>query len=138
MGAILVGSKALIKRARRARKVMGGALRQAGIVAASAIYALEHNVQRLTEDHENAKRLAEGLAEIPNVNIALEAVETNLVYFEIDPAWGTASDLERIAAENGINLFSVGGAQRLRACTHLGVTTEEIGEAITIFQNILT
>lgn len=137
MGAILVGSQALIKRARRARKVMGGALRQGGIVAASAIYALEHNVQRLAEDHENAKRLAAGLETIPNVKIDLDAVETNLVYFEIDPAWGTAYDLERVAAENGINLFSVGGDQRLRACTHLDVSTEQIDEAVKIFKDIL-
>lgn len=137
MGAILVGSQSLIKRARRARKVMGGSLRQAGIVAASAVYALENNVERLAEDHANAKRLAEGLAQIPNVKINVEEVETNLVYFEIDPAWGTALQLEEIAAKNGVNLFSVGGVQRLRACTHMDVSSQEIEGAVERFKSIL-
>lgn len=137
MGAILVGSQALIKRARRARKLMGGALRQVGIVAASALYALDHHIERLATDHANAHRLATGLAKIPVIQIDLAAVETNLVFFEIDPGWGTAAELQSRAAEQGVKLFSVGGAQRLRACTHLDLSAEQIDKAIQVFQKIL-
>ncbi|QDT35367.1 threonine aldolase family protein [Thalassoglobus polymorphus] len=137
MGAILVGDQKTIARARRARKLMGGALRQAGILAASGLYALDNHVDRLAEDHQNAKRLAAGLAEIPNVNIDLDAVETNLVYFEVNPEWGTAADLEKRAAENGVKLFSVGGSQRLRACTHLDINEDHVDRAIQVFRECL-
>lgn len=137
MGSILVGSHELIQKARRARKVFGGALRQAGLMAATAIYALDHHVERLAEDHVNAQRLAAGLAQIPNVRINVDAVETNLVYFEVNPEWGTAQKLEKVASEHGVDLYAVGGNQRLRACTHLDVTTEQIDMAVKIFSECL-
>lgn len=137
MGSILVGSKEIIQKARRARKFMGGALRQTGIIAASALYALDHHVERLAEDHANAKRLAAGLSEISSVEIDTEAVETNLVFFNIDPAWGTAAEVEQRVAEKGVKLYSVGGAQKLRACTHLDVTNEQIDQAINVFKECL-
>ena len=137
MGSILVGEKSTIRKARRARKIMGGSLRQTGIVAASALYAIDHHINRLADDHANAKRLAAGLAEVPAVRIDVEVVETNLVYFEIDPSWGTAADLERAAAQHGVRLFSAGGTHRLRACTHLDISSKQIDTAIEVFSRCL-
>jgi threonine aldolase len=125
MGSILVGSAETIRKARRARKLFGGALRQAGIVAASAIYALEHNVERLAEDHRNARRLAELIADIPGLRIRPDDVETNLVFFEVDPALGDATQLSASLARQRVRI-SACGAQRLRACTHLDVGRDEI------------
>lgn len=137
MGSVLVGTHEKILRARRARKVMGGALRQAGIVAAAALYALDHHVERLAEDHANAKKLASGLLEIPSVQVDPASVETNLVFFEVDPAWGTAAELVQRLKEQGVHLYAVGGSQRLRACTHLDVNEEQIEEAIRILREVL-
>ncbi len=136
MGSILVGDEPTIARARRARKIFGGALRQAGIVAAAAIYALEHNVQRLQTDHENARQLARDLAQLPHVKIDPAAVETNLVFFELDPDWGTAAELVARAREHGLKIGAL-GPQRLRACTHLDVDRADLVEAVAILRRCL-
>jgi threonine aldolase len=125
MGSILVGSADEIRIARRARKLFGGALRQAGIVAAAAVFALEHNVERLAEDHRNARQLAEIIGGIPGLNVSLEEVETNLVFFDVDPALGYASQLTAALAQQGV-LMGEMGSQRVRACTHLDVNREDI------------
>ena len=125
MGSILVGSSEDIGRARRVRKLLGGALRQAGIVAAAAIYALEHHVDRLRDDHDNAKAFARAIAEIDGVRIDVDAVETNLVFFEIDSALGYASQLSAKLRSKGV-LMGATGPYRLRACTHLDVTREQV------------
>lgn len=138
MGSILVGPQDVIRKARRARKILGGSLRQSGIVAAAALHAIEHHLDQLAVDHAHAKRLAAGLAQIPHVRIDLDAVETNLVYFEISPEWGSAYDLERKAAEGGVLLYSAGGTHRLRACTHRDVNEEQIDAAIRVFQDCLS
>ena len=91
-GSILVGSSDDIAKARRARKLFGGALRQAGVIAGAALYALQHHVERLAEDHENAKLLAERIADLEPLSL-LWPVETNIVFFEVDPAWGTAAEV---------------------------------------------
>ncbi|HEV3300736.1 MAG TPA: low-specificity L-threonine aldolase [Planctomycetaceae bacterium] len=127
MGAILVGSTEEIRKARRARKMLGGALRQAGIVAAAAEYALEHNVERLAEDHANARQLAAMIAKIRGLRINVDAVETNLVFFDVDPALGFASQLANALESRGV-LIHDSGPQRLRACTHLDVRREDIPE----------
>ncbi len=121
MGSILVGSKDEIARARRARKLFGGALRQAGIPAAACLYALDHNIDRLADDHENARVFAESIAEIDGVRVDLAGVETNLVFFEIDAELGTAAQLSAALRERGVRMNPAGGPQRLRACTHLDV-----------------
>jgi len=128
MGSMLAGDAATMHRARRARKLFGGALRQAGMMAAAAIYALEHHISRLTEDHNNARFFAEQLAGIQGITIDLDIVESNIVFFEIDPKYGSSSQLcEQLMARN----VKVGpfGPQRLRACTHLDVTREQIQHA---------
>lgn len=125
MGSILVGSAEDMARARRARKLFGGALRQAGIVAAAALYALDHHVERLAEDHANARTLAEALAEIDGLHIDPADVETNLVFFEIDPHLGTAAQLSAALLGRGVRI-NPSGPHRLRACTHLDVTRDDI------------
>jgi threonine aldolase len=127
MGSILVGSAEEIRSARRARKLFGGALRQAGIVAASALYALENNVERLADDHRNARQLAELIAGIRGLSVRVDAVETNLVFFEVDPALGYASQLSAALANRGVRIHDT-DPHRLRACTHLDVNGEDIPE----------
>jgi len=125
MGSILVGSRDEIYLARRARKLFGGALRQAGIVAASAIYAIENNVERLADDHDHARLLAEKLADIDGLIIDPNDVETNLVFFEVDPRLGNASQLSAALVEYGVRI-GASGPQRLRACTHLDVSRQDV------------
>jgi threonine aldolase len=138
MGSILVGSMDEITRARRARKLFGGALRQAGIPAAACLYALDHHVDRLQVDHAHAKTLATRLAEISGIHIDPETVETNLVFFDVDPAWGTAAELSQRLRERGVLINPAGGPQRLRACTHLDVTENQILEAVRILKECLS
>ncbi len=126
VGGLIAGSKELIEKARRYKQALGGAMRQAGILAAAGLYALEHHVERLADDHRRARRLAEGLAEIPGIVIDLESVETNMVYFthrSVPP-----DTLRAALAARGL-LVSAGGG-RLRAVTHLDVGDEEIEEAL--------
>ena len=129
MGSILVGDAEAIARARRARKLFGGALRQAGIVAAAAIYALENHIDRLGDDHANARLLAEAIAEIPGLSVDLDGVETNLVFFEVDPDWGTAAELSARLLQRNVKIGAV-GPQRLRACTHLDVDRDAVLQAV--------
>lgn len=132
MGSVLVGSRDDIARARRARKLFGGALRQAGIPAAACLYALDHHVDRLVDDHANAIRLATRLAAIPGIHLNPDDVETNLVFFEIDPRLGTAPDFSKRLKEQGVGINPIIHKQRLRACTHLDVTSEQIDRAAEI------
>ena len=132
MGSILVGSAEEIRSARRSRKLFGGALRQAGIVAAAAVYAFEHHIERLADDHANAQFLAERLAEIEGITIDPQDVQTNLVFFDIDPELGSSTEFAARTAERGVRLCPIGGAQRIRACTHLDVDRELIGRAVEI------
>ena len=125
MGSILVGDAGTIYRARRARKLFGGALRQAGMMAAAAIYALEHNVQRLQIDHDNAKIFAQAISQIDGIKIHVENVESNLVFFEVASDRGTSAQLSARLLERGVKI-NPSGPQRLRACTHLNVTKADL------------
>jgi threonine aldolase len=136
MGAILAGSSADIARARRARTLFGGSLRQAGIPAAACLYALDHHIERLAEDHANARRFAEEIAAISGIQIDVPAVETNLVFFEVDAGWGTADRFANALAERGVKLYDV-GPQRLRACTHLDVDRAGIDRALAAIRDVL-
>lgn len=128
MGSILVGDAATIYKARRARKAFGGALRQAGMMAAAAIYALEHHVERLREDHENARAFAKAISAIDGIRIDINNVESNLVFFEVAPERGTSAQLSARLLEHGIRI-NPSGTQRLRACTHLDVTQAQVLQA---------
>jgi threonine aldolase len=125
MGSILIGSKDAIYRARRARKLFGGALRQAGIVAAAAVYALENHVERLKIDHDNAKLFANELAKIPGIKLDLASVQSNLVFFEIDAQLGNAAQLSYALKQRGLLMGATGG-NRLRAVTHLDVSRDDM------------
>jgi len=131
MGSMLIGDKDEIFRARRVRKLFGGSLRQAGIVAAAAVYALENNVSRLQEDHDHAKLLAEGLATTDGIRCDAALVESNLVFFEIDAKLGSAAQFCSAMKEQGVLIGPMGG-QRIRAVTHLDVSAEEIVRAVEV------
>ena len=136
MGSILVGSRDDIARARRIRKLFGGALRQSGIVAAAAIYALENNVARLKDDHANASQLATGLASIQGIRIDVERVKSNLVFLEIEAGLGLAIQLAGALKEQGVLIGPMGG-QRMRAVTHLDVTTANIAKTVEVIRHCI-
>ena len=126
LGAVLAGSAAFIDEAWRWKQRLGGGMRQAGICAAACIHALDHHVDRLAEDHRNAKVLARGLRQLPGV--AVEEPETNLVFFDPAGAGLTALALIQRMRLQGVHLSLSG--QRVRACTHLDVTEAMIEEAL--------
>jgi threonine aldolase len=132
VGAVLAGSAELIDEAWRYKQMMGGALRQAGILAAAGLYALDHHVERLADDHANARRLAEGLAGLPGVEIDPARVETNIVVFGVPDAFALCGALY----EQGVQLAPL-GPQRLRAVTHLDVGAADIESALTVFRDLL-
>jgi threonine aldolase len=119
LGAVLAGSHAFIGDAWRWKQRLGGALRQAGLCAAACLYALDHNVERLADDHANARRLADGLAGVPGLRVP--EPETNLVFIETDGTGFTAAELAARLRAEGV-LVSAMGEHRLRACTHLDVS----------------
>lgn len=136
MGSILAGSAEEVHRARRARKMFGGALRQAGIVAAAAIYALENNIDRMQQDHDNARRLAQQLANIGGLTASAQETESNLVFFEIDPELGTAVQLAAALKTRGVRIGPMGG-QRMRAATHLDVSAADIDTVIDVLKDCI-
>ena len=125
LGAVLAGSHAFIDQAWRWKQRIGGSMRQAGICAAACIYALDHNIDRLADDHANAKRLAEGLANIPGMSIGTP--ETNLVYFDPAGAGLTSPELIRRLRHKGVHLSQLG--PQVRACTHFDVDAAMVDEA---------
>jgi threonine aldolase len=126
VGSALCGSRELIVRARRFRKMLGGGMRQAGVLAAAASYALDHNVARLADDHANAGRLAAGLSRLPGVVCDPSAVETNIVVAEL-PGRDAAAFVVR-ARELGVRIGAI-GPERLRAVTHLDVCGDDVDAA---------
>jgi threonine aldolase len=129
VGSLLCGSKALIDKGRRWRKVLGGGMRQAGILAAAGIYALTHHVERLAEDHENAAALAEGLAEIDELGLQPSSVQTNMVFFSMEPS--RFKSLQSHLREQGI---LISGREKVRLVTHLDVTRDDIRTAVQSFK----
>ena len=136
VGSALVGSEALIRRARKYRKIFGGAMRQAGILAAACLYALEHNIERLREDHEKARRLAKGLRTLPGIDVNARQLQTNIIMILVDRPDMTAFDLAEKLYESGLATLAV-DQQRIRAVTHLDVDMEDILRAIDICSNVV-
>ncbi|HUU12041.1 MAG TPA: low-specificity L-threonine aldolase [Phycisphaerae bacterium] len=130
VGSALAGSAEFVARARRFRKMFGGGMRQAGIVAAGALYALEHHRERLAEDHANARRLAEGLAAMPGIQLDPATVETNIVVFAVTAM--PASRLVERLQERGVLALPLDAAS-VRAVTHLGVSSDDVDAAIEAF-----
>jgi threonine aldolase len=135
IGSALAGSNDAIRHARRLRKVFGGAMRQAGIIAAAAIFALENHVERLREDHENAQILADAFASTEGFALDSGPVETNLVWVSVQPSVGTAEEVAAYLRSRGV-LVSVLGPQLLRACTHLDVSRAQAEYAAGVIRQI--
>ncbi len=132
VGSLLCGSGALIGRARRWRKVLGGGMRQAGILAAAGIHALENNVARLSEDHENALALRDGLSGIEGIRVESGSAETNMVFISMQEE--TAGALEQYLHERGILISS---GKTVRLVTHLGVTREDMDRVVQCVKGFL-
>jgi threonine aldolase len=136
LGALVAGAPELMAKARSLKHLFGGAMRQAGIVAAAGVYALEHNVERLADDHARARRLAEGLV-AAGVPVDLEQVETNFVQVDVGPlGLETGVALARLA-EQGVGLSMTMHPTRLRAVTHLDVDDDDIEQAIELIPRAL-
>lgn len=137
VGSLLCGSSDLIARARRIRKMVGGGMRQAGVLAAAGIVALEHMVERLAEDHANARILAEGLAGFPQIRVDLASVQTDIVYFEVhDQRVSPEAFVERLH-ERGVLVGSPYGP-RIRAVTHYGIDTHDIETTLDAVKEALS
>jgi threonine aldolase len=135
IGSILAGPEGFIHKAWRIRKMLGGGMRQVGVVAAAGIVALETMVERLVDDHQNARRMAEALADIPGVTIEPSRVQTNIVIFEPPSQWEPQAFIEA-AEEEGVLLTPFGG-RRIRAMTHADVSGEDCERAVGIIGSIV-
>jgi threonine aldolase len=133
VGSALAGPRDLIGKALRHRKLFGGTMRQAGVIAAGALYALENHVERLAEDHANAQRLAQAIREIDGLELQPPEVDTNLVIYRVDPRLGTAPDFSARLKQRGV-LISAFGGQQMRAVTHLDVDASDVDRAAAILR----
>ncbi|HEU5197371.1 MAG TPA: beta-eliminating lyase-related protein, partial [Methylomirabilota bacterium] len=131
----LAGSRDFIAEAWRCKQQMGGAMRQAGIIAAGGVYALRHHVKRLADDHTNAKRLAEGLEALPGVALDPKSVETNIVFFELTGSVDAPTLVDRLL-ERGVRVGAM-GPRTVRAVTHLDVSAAGIERAVDAARAIL-
>ena len=139
VGSVLCGSAETVAKARRVRKLLGGAMRQAGVIAAAAVVALDDMRDRLGEDHRNAKAFAKGLAEIDGIRVDVDRVVTNIVSFEVDPARMEAGAFAKAAAADGVRLSRyLGNSPRLRAVTHYGVESVDIDDALKVIARVLS
>ncbi len=133
---IATNDRDMLEKLRRFRRMYGGAMRQAGVLAAAGLYALEHNIARLKEDHDHARRLAHILAQIPAVTLDFSAVETNIIFFDVKSSRAPADLVAALKAE-GVLINAVGG-NTYRAVTHLDVSAEDIERAGQIFARVLS
>lgn len=135
IGSLVAGSKPFIDRIHRFRKMFGGGMRQVGIVAAAGIYALDHHLERLKEDHQNAKRLAVGLKEFRGVSIDPKHVETNIVIFDITDTGMTGSQVAETMKKEGVLIHAFGKTQ-IRLVTHLDVSNDDIEGALKALEKV--
>ncbi|MGB9700573.1 MAG: low-specificity L-threonine aldolase [Thermodesulfobacteriota bacterium] len=135
-GSLVVGPKDFIKRVHRLRKMVGGGMRQIGFLAAAGIYALDHHIKRLEEDHRKAKKLAHGLAEIKNIKINPAEVETNILYFDVSPAEKTAQEVVLACRQKGVLLHAT-GKTRIRCVTHLDISLADIDHALQVIAEVM-
>ena len=136
VGAVLAGSKSFIDKAWRWKQRMGGALRQAGIIAAAGVYALEHNVERLADDNANARRFADMIASLSGVAVDPETVETNIVFFDVAGIGMSAGEVGEKLATHGVRIGAMGETM-LRAVTHLDVSREQVEEAAEAVKKVV-
>ena len=140
VGSILAGSRAAIQRAHRYRKMLGGGMRQVGVLCAAASHALDCHLERLAEDHKHARQLAEGLAALPGLSIDPASVQTNIVIFDVHALAGASTELAREfvrrAAAVGVRLNAI-SPSRVRAVTHLDVSAHQIEAALHAFASVV-
>lgn len=136
VGSALAGPVEVIAEAKRARKLFGGGMRQSGIIAAGALYALEHHIPRLAEDHAKAARLAADIRTISGLKLAPEEVDTNIVIFQIDGKLGNATQLQQLLAAQGVLVMPV-ATQAIRLVTHLDVSMAQVERAIEVIRDAM-
>ncbi|MBX9666835.1 MAG: low-specificity L-threonine aldolase [Candidatus Obscuribacterales bacterium] len=130
-GSMLCGPKSFIKEARRWRKALGGGMRQVGVLAAGCLYAVDHMVQRLQEDHDTAKALAKGISTIDGISVNTALAKTNMVWFDIDYPGVSADDFANAAEKHGLKILSC-GPKTLRTVTHYGISLKDVEKASEI------
>lgn len=135
VGSALAGPQEMIDEARNHRKLFGGSMRQAGIIAAGALYGLENNRQRMVEDHNNAQIIAEGVRNTPGLSLSSDQVDTNIVIFQVDPELAHAADFAGALKEEGAWMLSFGETQ-IRAVTHLHITSEAAQRAVEMLSQV--
>jgi threonine aldolase len=133
VGSALAGTREFIGRARRIRKLLGGGMRQVGVIASAALYALDHHVERLAEDHRHARVIAQAVADTPGLRLEPPEVETNLIWIEVDPDAGTARAIADVLKQHGV-LVHVAGPSTFRACTHLDVSAAQAVRAAEVIR----
>jgi threonine aldolase len=136
VGSVICGTKAYVAEARRNRKVLGGGMRQCGIIAAAGITALEEMVDRIKDDHANAQRMAQGISRIEGLSIELERVQTNIVYFDLVSEQIKPEKLASQLGDKGIKILQL-GPSRFRAVTHYGISAEDIDLTLTALSEIM-
>ena len=136
VGSMVCGSRTFIAEVRRNRKILGGGMRQAGVIAAAGIVALEQMVDRLTEDQANASRLAAGIAEIPGLSIDLARTQTNIIYFDLESDRLAAGEFLSRLDKKGIKLLCTGGSS-FRMVTHHGIRSDDIDRALTALASVM-
>jgi len=136
VGSMVCGTRDFINEARRARKLLGGGMRQAGVLAAAGIVALEEMVDRLADDHANAKKLAQGLAQIPGLSIDPDQVPTNIVFFEVTRKGLTPQAFVQQIEVEGVRMLPA-AAGKIRAVTHYHITSEDIDQALKVISKVM-
>jgi len=136
VGSLVCGRRTFIRAARRNRKLLGGGMRQAGVIAAAGIVALQEMTGRLAEDHHNARRLAEGLSAMRRARVDPDRVRTNIVYVDLEAAGPPAAEIVAHLAQEGVRVGATGPCQ-FRAVTHYGITEADIDRSLTVFARIL-
>lgn len=136
VGSVVAGDRDFIRRARRNRKVVGGSMRQAGVIAAAGIVAITEMVERLADDHANAKRLAEGLDQVPGIEIDPTTVESNIIFFRLTSEEVTPVDLAAGMREHGV-LLSASSSRRMRAVTHYQVTPDDVEHVLAAVNAVM-
>lgn len=136
IGSVVAGTAAWVAKARRIRKMLGGGMRQAGIVAAAGVIALDQMVTRLADDHRNAQRLAHGLRRLPGITVLTDPVHTNIVFFRVTAPGLTWQTFIATTARHGLQVAELGHG-RIRAVTHRGITVRDIDDALGIIEAVL-